>query len=70
MKSSNIAKRIMNFIVRGILGVVFIYFINIFFLNQGIAISVGVNAVTFCVTGLLGVPGVGLLYGISVFHYM
>lgn len=54
-------------IVRGILSVVVIYLINTVALNFGIATLVGVNLVSIGVTAFLGVPGILLLYGASLF---
>ena len=53
-----------NFIVRAILGVGVIFFANQFFTYQDIPLEVGVNAVSFVTSGVLGLPGVALLYGI------
>ena len=53
-----------NFIVRAILGMGVIFFANQFFLHKEIALEVGFNAVSFFVSGFLGLPGVAMLYGI------
>lgn len=55
---------LVNFIVRAILGMGVIFFANQFFLHQEIALSVGFNAVSVVASGLLGLPGVVMLYGI------
>ncbi len=53
-----------NFIVRAILGMGVIFLANQFFLHKEIALEVGFNAVSFLASGLLGLPGVAMLYGI------
>lgn len=61
---------IINFILRGVAGVAGIYFINLFLQNQEISVRVGVNAVSVLTSGLLGFPGLLLLYGINFYHYL
>ena len=53
-----------NFIVRAILGIGVIFFANQFFTYQEIPLQVGINAVSVATSGILGLPGVALLYGI------
>ena len=55
---------LVNFIVRAILGMGVIFFANQFFLHQEFALNVGFNAVSIVTSGLLGLPGVVMLYGI------
>jgi inhibitor of the pro-sigma K processing machinery len=54
-------------IVRAVLSIVVIYLINTVALNFGIITLVGVNLVSIGVTAFLGVPGLMLLYGASLF---
>ncbi len=58
---------LVNFTVRAVLGMGLIFFINYFFEQQQMAIKVGFNAISFLVSGLLGLPGVAMLYGIVIF---
>ena len=53
-----------NFIVRAILGMGVIFFANQFFVHKQMALEVGFNAVSFLVSGFLGLPGIAMLYGI------
>ena len=62
MKEKN--QFLVNFIVRAILGMGLIFFANQFFVHKEIALNVGFNAVSFLVSGFLGLPGVAMLYGI------
>lgn len=55
---------LVNFIVRAVLGMGLIFFANYFLEQEEIAIKVGFNVVSFLASGLLGLPGVAMLYGI------
>lgn len=55
---------LVNFMIRAILGMGIIFFANEFFVEQKIALNVGINAISFLTTGFLGLPGVAMLYGI------
>ena len=55
---------LVNFTVRAILGMGLILFVNYFLEQQEIAIKVGLNAISFLTSGVLGLPGVALLYGL------
>lgn len=55
---------LVNFIVRAILGMGIIFFVNEFLGEQEIAVNVGINAISFLTSGFLGLPGVAMLYGI------
>ena len=56
-----------NLILRAVLGVLVIHFINVFFTKNGYPVLVGINLYTIPVVACLGLPGVGLLYGLSIF---
>ncbi len=55
-----------TFIVRAILGMGVIFFANYFLKQEKIDITVGINAISILTSGILGLPGVAMLYGISV----
>ena len=59
-----------NFIVRVIVGTAMIFFINEFLSAQGISVQVGLNPWPVLTSGILGTPGVALLYGISFYGIM
>ena len=59
-----------NFIVRVIVETALIFFINEFLSAQGISVQVGLNPWTVLTSGILGTPGVALLYGISFYGIM
>ena len=54
-----------NFFVRSVTGIALIFFVNEFLSLQGISVSVGMNPGTVLTSGILGVPGVALLYGLA-----
>lgn len=56
----------LNFILRAVLGLLLIYFVNFFLDGRGIPVHVGLGAVSLFVSGALGAPGVLLLYGIGI----
>ena len=57
--------KIINFLIRAVFGAIGIQVINALFLSQNISISVGLNPLTLCTAGSLGISGIGLLYGIA-----
>lgn len=59
---------IVNFIIRAILGIAIIFFVNEFLTSKGISLHVGMNPATFLTSGILGIPGVALLYGITFYQ--
>lgn len=59
---------IVNFIIRAILGMGLIYFINQYLLPTAHTLNVGLNTISFLTTGSLGIPGVCLLYGILFYQ--
>ena len=61
------AEWMINFILRGIMGMLGIYFINMLTASPVPAAAVGYNLVTFLVSGILGIPGVALMYGINFY---
>lgn len=59
-----------NFLVRAILGIAVIFFVNQLLISRGVSASVGMNPVTFLTSGVFGIPGVALLYGITFYQNM
>ena len=59
---------IINFFVRVILGIAMIFFVNEFLEFENIAVRVGMNPLTLLTSGVLGTPGVALLYGIAFYR--
>ncbi|MCI9153213.1 Pro-sigmaK processing inhibitor BofA [Lachnospiraceae bacterium] len=59
---------LVKFIMRAILGMGLIFFINQYIIPQETTWKVGLNAVSFLTSGTLGIPGVCLLYGILIYQ--
>lgn len=57
-----------GFMIRAILGMGLIFFINQYVIPEEHAWKVGLNVVSFLTSGTLGVPGVCLLYGILIYQ--
>ena len=68
MEGKKLGNMVVNFVIRAILGMGLIYFINQYLLPGDNALNVGLNAVSFLTTGSLGIPGVCLLYGILFYQ--
>lgn len=64
------AEFVINFILRAVSGAIGIYFVNQILAWQGIAAGVGINALTVLTSGVLGFPGLVLLYGINVYKIL
>lgn len=58
---------IINFVLRAVLGTIGIYFLNNFLLASNISAAVGINPMTVLTSGILGLPGLVVLYGINFF---
>ena len=61
---------LVNFTLRAVMGTVGIYFVNYFLLAQNIGVSVGINPMTVLTSGILGFPGLIVLYGIDFFKIL
>lgn len=59
---------VVNFLVRALVGLAVIFFVNEFLGARGVDVQVGINGVTFLASGALGIPGVALLYGIVFYQ--
>ncbi len=57
-----------KFIFRAIFGMGLIFLINTYLAYRDISLNVGLNGVSLLVSGALGFPGVGLLYGILLYQ--
>ena len=59
-----------QFFIRAVVGMALIFFINQYVIPPDFSINVGMNAVSFLTSGTLGIPGVGLLYGIMCYQIL
>ena len=65
--SGGVCMKIINFLLRAVFGAIGIQIINAILLSQNISVFVGLNPLTLCTAGTLGISGIGLLYGIAAF---
>ena len=63
-------EKVINLVMRSILGTIAIYFVNAALEKAGISLGVGINAVTVLTSGILGFPGIAVLYGIHFFKIL
>ncbi|MCM1120252.1 MAG: pro-sigmaK processing inhibitor BofA family protein [bacterium] len=61
---------LVNLLLRGVLGAVAIYFINLAAIRQGYAALVGINPATVLTCSVLGFPGLAALYGLQIFYLL
>lgn len=59
----------LNFLLRAVFGLIAIYLVNSFLRGRGLQAAVGINPLSFLTSGILGFPGIALLYGIR-FYFM
>ena len=64
------AEWLINFVLRSIMGTIAIYFINMGVTFLGFTTVVGINAVSILTTGILGIPGIVMLYGLSLYKIL
>lgn len=61
---------LINFILRGIMGTIGIYIVNQVLIMQGIHCEVGINPYTVLTSAGLGFPGLILLFGLRLYHFL
>lgn len=61
---------LMNVVMRSVLGTIAIYFVNLALDSVGISLGVGVNVVTIAISGILGFPGLVVLYCIGIYRLL
>ena len=64
------AEWFLNLVLRSVFGVIFMYFLNWGIEILGFTVAVGINAATALTVGILGVPGILVLYGLAVYHML
>lgn len=64
------AEWLVNFILRAVMGACGIYVINYLLASRQITAAVGINPLTVLTSGVLGFPGVAVLYGIYFFKLL
>ena len=61
---------LLNMLLRAVLGMVMIFFVNEFLAGRGIETCVGINVITFLTSGILGFPGLAALYGLGFYNLL
>lgn len=61
--------RIVDMIFRGVVGLVAIYILEQICIHQNFPVFAGVNAGSFLLTAILGIPGFLLVFAIAVIHF-
>lgn len=58
---------IINFLLRAVLGIILVYCCNSILHKIGVTNLPGINTVNIASIGILGIPGIILLYGITFY---
>ena len=66
----NRAEHLLTFLFRLVTGTMMIYFVNLAVASYNMQFAIGINPVTVLTSGILGFPGVLLLYGINLLHLL
>lgn len=61
---------LLNFIMRSVMGIISIHFINAALAGMGISLGIGINPVSILTIGILGVPGFLVLYGLGIYKLL
>ena len=61
---------VLDFVIRSISGCLLIFVINQWLEMEGYSLSVGMNPGTVLTSGMLGFPGVILLFGIKIYSLL
>lgn len=61
---------LLGFLFRSVSGTVMIYFLNMAVSTYDMGIEIGINPMTVLTSGILGFPGVLLLYGINLLNLL
>lgn len=64
------AEWVLNIVLRAVLGMIAVYFINLFLESRGISPVVGINGITFLTSAILGFPGLAALYGLGFYRFL
>ena len=61
--------RLVDMVFRGVVGLVVIYILEQLCIYNDFPVFAGVNAGTFLLTAVLGMPGFLLIFAISIIHF-
>lgn len=63
----DVVKVVINFLTRSLLGIVVIYLVNSVVQSMGGNVFVNINEITVSISGILGIWGIILLYGLQYY---
>ena len=58
---------LITLLLRGVLGILFVHFLNVGLLKYGYPTMIGLNLYTIPIISALGMPGIGPLYVLKMF---
>ena len=61
---------LVNFVLRAVMGTIGIYAFNYLLAARQMQVAVGINPLTILTSGILGFPGIAVLYGIHFFKIL
>lgn len=61
---------LLNFMLRAVTGMIAVFLINEALAAQNVSVLVGINPWTALTSGILGIPGIALLYGIRLLNFL
>lgn len=61
---------LLNIVMRSVLGIISIHFINAALAGIGISLGIGINPVSILTIGILGIPGFLVLYGLGIYQLL
>lgn len=64
------AEHLLTFLFRLVTGTMMIYFVNLAVASYNMQFAIGINPLTVLTSGILGFPGVLLLYGINLLNLL
>lgn len=67
MISEKMSEWIITILLRAVLGILCIHFLNIALIKYGYPTHIGINLYSIPIVSILGMPGIGLLYILAIF---
>ncbi len=61
---------LLNFVMRGVVGTIIIYFVNLLLETCGFSFDVRINSLTVLTCAVFGFPGVPALYGFEIYQML
>ncbi|MCM1569464.1 MAG: pro-sigmaK processing inhibitor BofA family protein [Roseburia sp.] len=61
---------LLNLVMRSVLGIIGIHFMNAALSAVGLSLGIGINPVSVLTIGILGIPGFLALYGLGIYRLL